>query len=106
MNCIICGKKIEKSSYTNAVLCSSKCFHKNFWNEYVEIKDDPKIVRVDGKQYYIGRENQTLRGFGGNKFHIKFYDGREIISDNLWYNGEVPEDYKELLPDNAVFIKQ
>jgi hypothetical protein len=107
MNCIICGKEIEKSSFTNAVLCSSECFHINFWNEKVEERDDPRIVRVDGKQYYIGNEDDSshFRGFGGTRFVIQFFDGRKVISTNLWYNGEIPESHKELLPDNAEFIK-
>ena len=108
MNCIICGKEIEKSRYTNAVLCSSECecFHINFWNEKVEIKDDPRMARIQGKQYFISIEDKNLlsRGFSGEKFKIRFFDGREVITTNLWCNGKIPESHKELLPDNAEFI--
>lgn len=107
MNCIICGKEIKKSSYTNAILCSSECFHINFWNEKVEGKDDPRVVRIKGEQYYIGDENSTsyFRGCGGAKFKIRFFDDREVTTTNLWYNGTIPDSHKELLPDNAEFVK-
>lgn len=107
MNCVICGKEIEKSKFSNKVLCSSECFHIDYWNGKVEIKDDPRSVRVNGEQYYISDENSksTFRGFGGAKFKIKFFDGREIVSTNLWYNGVIPEEFKNKLPDNAEFIR-
>jgi endogenous inhibitor of DNA gyrase (YacG/DUF329 family) len=107
LQCIICGKEIEKSSYSHKIICSSECFHIDFWNDNVEIKDDPKVVRVNGEQYYIGKENShsLFRGFGGSKYIIKFFDGREVVSTNLWYNGKIPDSHKELLPDNAEFIR-
>ena len=108
MNCIICNKEIEESKYTNAILCSSKCFHINHWNEMVEIKDCPNIARINGEQYYIGEEtnNRTIRGFSGRKHIIKFHDGRETISTNLWCNSRIPESHREMLPDNAEFVKE
>jgi len=106
LNCIICNKEIEESEYTNAVLCSSECFHINHWNEMIKNKDSPKIARINREQYYIEDEDKNIlfRGYSGRKFKIKFFDGREIISTNLWYNGEIPESHRELLPDNAEFI--
>lgn len=108
MNCIICGREIKKSSYTNAILCSSECFGINFWNKYVQIKDDPQVVRINGEHFYIQDENSKsiFRGHGGTKFKIRFFDGREITTTNLWCQGDIPEDYKDLLPDNAEFIKE
>lgn len=106
MNCVICGKEIEKSMFTNKPLCSSECFQIDFWNDNVEAKDKPRIARIKGEQYYIGKENQNgFRGFCGRKFCIRFLDGREVVTTNLWYNGVIPEDFKERLSDNAEFIK-
>ena len=107
MKCIACNKEIGKSSYSNAVLCSSECFSINFWNEIVQEKEDPNTVIVDGKCYYIGSESDSsgFRGFGGAKFKINFFDGREITTTNLWRRGAIPETHKELLPDNAEFVK-
>lgn len=108
MKCIICDKEIEKSSYSHKIICSRECFHIDFWNDNVAIKDDLKVVRIKGEQYYIGKEDSRspFRGFGGRKNIIKFFDGREVNTTNLWFNGKIPEDYKELLPDNAEFVRE
>ena len=108
MKCKICGKEIEKSSYSNDILCSSECFHVNFWNELVEEynKDPYHNPVVNGTKYYVGDENNAgaFRGFDGARFCILFNDGTIILSTNLWCNGEVPEEYKDKLKNNAKFI--
>lgn len=107
MNCVICNKEIEKSSFDHKVICSDECFYIDFWNDKVKIKDNPRTVRIDGKHYHISNENSEnpFRGFGGHKNVIRFFDGREVVSTNLWHNGTIPESHRELLPDNAEFIK-
>ena len=107
MNCVICNKELEESSYSHKVICNDKCFYIDFWNDKVKIKDNKNTVRIDGKHYHIGNENSrsSFRGFGGDKCIIKFFDGREVVTTNLWHNGTIPESHKELLPDNAKFIK-
>lgn len=106
MNCIVCNKEIEESNYTNEILCSCKCFSINFWNGKVKAKDDPNIVRIKGNQYYIKNEDSKspFRGYCGSLFKIRFFDGREIVTTNLWYNGEIPMSHREMLPDNAEFV--
>lgn len=58
------------------------CFHCNFWIEKVAIKDRPRVVRIDGSHYQIGKEDKIswaeFRGFGGSKFVIVFNDGRRV----------------------------
>ena len=49
---------------------------------------------------------KTIRGFSGRKHIIRFFDGREIVNTNLWYNGEIPKSHRKLLPDNAEFIRE
>lgn len=103
MKCVICGKEIEKSSYANKVLCSSACFHEDFWNECL----DEDAIIVNGECYHDGgRKPEGYSGFlghSGREFTIKMLaDGSVINTNNLWYNGEVPEERK--VPDNAVFV--
>jgi hypothetical protein len=102
MKCIICGKEIEKSEYSNAALCSSKCFHENFWNECV----DETAIIVNGECYHDGgRKPEGYSGFlghAGRLFKIQMNDGRVIETNNLWYNGEVPKE--RCIADNAIFI--
>lgn len=104
MKCIICGKEIEKSLYMNADLCSSECFGVNFWNECL----DDKAIIIDGVCYHDGGKKPIgysgFLGFGGAVHKIRMNDGTIIETNNLWYNGKVPEDRN--IKDNAVFIKE
>lgn len=87
------------------------------WDYFCEVKDDPRVVRVGGSHFFIGDEpspeklRDLLRrpfgnflGFSGAKWRIKFFDGREVVSHNLRHNGEIPQEYRAVLPDNAEFI--
>lgn len=102
MKCVICGKEIEKSSYGNAVLCSSKCFSEHFWNECL---DDTAII-IHGVCYHDGGKKSSdytgFMGHSGRYFKIEMNDGRIIETNNLWYNGEIPVERK--VEDNARFI--
>ena len=106
MKCVICGREIEKSQYSNAVLCSGACFYKHFWNKIVAEKD--KHIIINGECYCDGGnvENPNDVGFlgcSGRRFWIRFFDGREITTNNLWYQGKVPDDFLNELPNTAEF---
>ncbi len=67
--------------------------------------DEAKRVIVDGQHYRLGSAHSgPFRGFGGRKFTIVFHDGRVIETNCLWCNGAIPEEFREWLPDNAIFI--
>lgn len=106
LNCVICGKTIEKSQYSNAVLCSSACFQKHFWKEIIAEKD--KYIVVNGVCYCDGGDKpnpsrHAFLGFAGRRFWIRFFDGKTITTNNLWLNGEIPEEFRTELPDTAEF---
>ena len=106
MKCEICGKEIEKSNYYRMILCNNdSCYHKFYWMEKVKNKD--KVAIINNNCYTIGDEEHTGcdRGFDGAKFTIRFNDGRIVQTTNLWDNGKVPEEFRDLLQNNAVFIK-
>lgn len=81
-----------------------------YWEERkIALQRDPKaFVVIDGECYYVEDENDTnpYRGHDGRPFTILFNDGEVIHTTNLWYNGEVPEEYKPYIPNNAKFIKE
>lgn len=90
-------------------------FHTGYWGKRVEIKDHPMSARIDGRQYILGAESDKLPrsstelwnwqgGTNGATFHIAFDDGRLVVSQNLWQNGEIPPEFREQLPDNARFV--
>lgn len=113
VTCKYCGKA-DAAMYMDKVrdrmIAMSLCFTCNFWEEWVERteveEDKPNIARINGNHYYIGDENSKsgFRGFGGTPHTIAFNDGREVRTTNLWYQGEVPERFRERLPDNATFV--
>lgn len=87
------------------------CFGCDFWLEMIrkdatEYKD--RAVRVDGKHYVMGekrgRDGERWAGFGGAVWNIEFFDGRKERCNNLWSQGDIPERWREQLPDNARFI--
>lgn len=75
MKCVICGKEIEKSCYTNAVLCSGECFHRHFWRELISEKE--QHIVIGGQCYCDGGEIENpdqhpFLGCAGRRFWIRF----------------------------------
>lgn len=107
--CHKCGKEepLQWVPAMNDRLRANKtCFNCDFWLELVAVKDEPCMVRRDGMHYCINDEKSIgMRGFGGTRFKIQFHDGRYVESTNLWCQGHIPEHFRDLLPDNAVFIR-
>lgn len=107
MKCDICGKEIKDSLYFGATLCSSECFAANYWLDILKhSRNSNRYIRVDGTSYFIGEDNvdDFERGFCGSLAIIRLKDGTVVKCQNLRLHGDVPAAFKELLPDNAVFI--
>lgn len=109
----------------------SVTFHRKFWDQKLEWRNNgdmtipqkkgekPQLcIRIDGQHYVVGHEptEQELRenrqfgglGHGGHEFKIRYHNGVEycdIVTRNLWAQGKIPKEYREVLPDNAVFIE-
>ena len=105
LRCEICNKEIEKSCYSNAVLCGTKCFKKHYWNEIVTEKEEHIVI--NGVCYCDAGdrpgEKPSYLGHAGRRFWIRYFDGKTVTTNNLWYQGEIPEEYRSALPDNAEF---
>ena len=106
MICIVCGKEFDGKAYYGEYsdCCCHECFIKKFWNNIIAEKDEHIVV--DGTCYAIvSSPINGFRGFGGRRFKIKMLDTGDVIeTNNLWYQGEVPEEYRDLLPNTAQFI--
>ena len=110
MKCKICGREEIPSDYTNEKEMEDHqmCFHCNFWREMFE-KDKKRLPHtwcmIDGTHYVIEPDepNAAFQGFGGDEFHIYFKDGYEVITHNLWCQGEPNEYWRPQFPDNADF---
>lgn len=108
--CRECGGLIDDDYYDHVrtkLLAASLCHSCMGWTDLLSMKDDPKTVRVGGRHYRIEpdlpRGRAHCAGFGGARWHIRFHDGREVISRNLWTQGAIPEHFRDRLPDNAEF---
>jgi hypothetical protein len=85
-----------------------------FWGEKLQWKlngdltdDGDKVVRVNGNHYVLAADTGNFKGHGGREFDVEFTDGphkgERMKCRNVWAQGKIPEDYKDVLPDNAVF---
>ena len=109
--CIECGAPVAQEHLKEAH-DDGLCFGCWFWYEALGIDagDPDRVVIVDGRHYRIGEEptpgySGTL-GFGGRKWRIRFKDGREVTTHNLWHQGGIPESFRTRLPDNAEFVPE
>lgn len=84
-----------------------RCFLCGYWLEQIDVEPETRVV-VDGVHYRLGNERSQsrFRGYGGREFVIRFHDGREVTTTNLWHQGTIPEHLRDRLPDNAVFVPQ
>lgn len=95
----------ERADAYGAMLRERKlCFDCNHFWQLFEKRDDPSVVRARGHHYMIGAKNDPFPGFGGQRFVIKFFDGRVVETKNLWHQGDIPERWRERMPDNAEFV--
>ncbi len=105
--CQCCGEKYSKICDDESYI-GKNCFDCSFWLEKIKMspEDEAGRVIVNGQHYRIGNDAAgPFRGFGGRKFTVLFQDGRIVETTNLWCQGEIPERFRKMLPDNAVFLK-
>lgn len=78
------------------------CFGCDFWTQ----KIGESGIIIDGRRYSAGsnRKPGPFNGFGGSWFHIRMNTGAEIHTCDLWAQGEIPERFRDRLPDNATFM--
>jgi len=80
-----------------------------FWRKLINARTDPRHVVVKAVHYQIGPEDKDIRrnwrGFHGDRYVIRFKDGREVTSTNLWCQGTIPLQFRDELPDNAEFLR-
>lgn len=106
--CKICGSYYANHYSHKDLSIEGLCFSCDHWDERAKIQHT-KIV-VDGTMYSDGGkvDKATTRGFlgfGGADWKIEMFDGRIIETNNLWCSGNIPERFKDRIPDNAKFIK-
>ena len=104
-NCERCGYPITAFDKNGCTTCA-------FWDEHANTDRQAKPHQVfiaEGSHYLIGEEPtkaELLRysscyGYGGAEFRVKFHDGTTVVSHNVWCQGDIPDAWKSVMPDNA-----
>lgn len=108
--CKICGS-IESATFTepskSQLIENETCFHCNHWMQIAKEQDKTRLI-IKGRTYSDGGNSPKARGellgFGGRKWKID-REGFVFETNNLWSGGTIPNEYRNLLPDNAHFIE-
>jgi hypothetical protein len=103
--CPSCGKSYTRR-YTPESYIGNNCFDCSFWlgkTDYPDYMKNHQVI-INGEHFMLGETKGHFRGFGGRRFRIQFFDGRIIETKNLWFQGEIPDQFRSMLPDNAVFL--
>ena len=80
------------------------CFSCDFCRRCEAMRDNPEVVRVQGRHFLVGEPFLGMKGLGGERFVVEFFDGRQVETDCLWTQGAIPPHFRERLPDNARFL--
>lgn len=106
--CSKCGA-LEEWHYSNEPLDPSTCFSCDHWNQIIQGEHPHGHFIIDGHSYIANStgDNGTRRagmGYGGRRQIIRTFNGRTVITNDLWTQGEVPSQFRDVLPDNAEFV--
>lgn len=126
-NCRICNAP-EVAGYLDHIAKELRdqqlCFDCHFWQEKIKWRQEENLdcFVINGNHYKVDIDedpkNRRFSGFGGSRFHIRRlppfavalrFEGSkfktDIITHNLWHQGTVPDRFRDVLCDNAEFIK-
>lgn len=108
--CLHCGDTITHKHMGGMHL--SHCFSCCFWYEWIDKDKLPenkyRSAVIDGSHWHICEEvpgPKRFRGMGGRTYRIRFADGTEVDTTNLWHQGDIPDIFRDAFPDNAEFVE-
>jgi len=104
MECNECGTEGYSTSYLNGdnKKCMDEhglCFNCAFWTLKLL---HPNPVVIDGG-FYVPQAGRGP-GMAGRRFDIKMPGGEHITTTNLSFCGDIPDHFRDRLPDNASFL--
>jgi hypothetical protein len=115
ITCSECGNEetLRWNEDANQYLRSTGlCFNCGFWLEKLiwaasgdRTDEGQRVARINHNHYVIKPDTSSWwKGFGGAGYYIRFNSGDEVLTHNLWHQGEIPERFRDQLPDNAEWI--
>ena len=108
--CKDCGAVDYSTSYCKGEIktiidAEGVCFACAYWRDAIAKKHE---VVIDGHIYSLGNINKPPNsphsGMAGRRFEVEFFDGRRVVTHDLWSGSTVPDRYKHLIPDTARFV--
>lgn len=103
--CKVCKDFFKDNTvHSNRLKSVGICYSCDFWIEKWNMRNDDNVVRIDNQHYIISSNQDRSKGMSGSGFVIKFDDGRILTTYNLWHQGQIPERFRSILPNNAKFI--
>jgi len=118
ITCRHCGKN-DKACYSSPIkdrmIEDNRCFVCDHWLEWEKDASPYRVITEhsdhDGytrSQHIICAEDSiehpTFRGYYGQRFFIRFKDGRDFTTTNLWHQGTIPPHLYHLFHVNAEFV--
>lgn len=111
--CNLCHREDDLDGYivNNAITQIMQerqvCFQCAFWMD--KIAHPCEGTEIIGGHYYIvypfvKRPENVLKGSYGKEFYIRKFDGTLLKSNNVWYQGEIPEHFRDQYPNTANFL--
>jgi ribosomal protein L40E len=96
------GNLIESAE--DEMAAHGACFLCTHWLKRIEAiaKGEDRYVQINGVGYWLGPEDaRGFRGFDGTAYFITRHGGARQRTTNLWCQGEIPQRFRDRLPDNA-----
>ncbi len=108
--CHLCGSPIELESYDQKSRLTKKmkherlCFNCAFWTDKFENPPKGREI-INGSHYILHPWNNDrfgrFNGFGTGGFYILHNDGTVLRSNDVWFQGNIPERFKDKFPNTA-----
>lgn len=110
--CVECGNLVETCyQEPEQMIERNMCFSCNLWTNRIQSANRSNVMIVEGCMYTLGSGDTDaagFKGFGGAEFEFRrltTLSNATIKSKNVWFGGEIPNRFKERIPDNAIIIK-
>lgn len=115
IKCKYCGREDDMKKYINCSITQVMeqegcCFNCAFWLNLKQSQEfNPNWVIIDGSSYIFHETKEKVNSFAlggcGAVRYIKRLDtGKIYCSNDVWHQGTVPHQFKEMFPNNAVFL--
>lgn len=103
------AKTLEEA---NARLAEMRKFREDFWLEKVRWHENgdrtdrgEHCLRINGK-HFVAKPGERGHGFGGRRFVWQDLTTlQNFESSNVWHQGDIPPEFRDRLPDNAVWLE-